>query len=60
MYRVVELDSTQEIEVFCMMFDRSPPIFTMTSIKHHKEYFNYRCKIQLDHPALIPSSLLLP
>ena len=49
---MVKLDLTQEFEVFFMMFDRSLPIFTMISIKHHKEYFNFWCKIQLDHPVL--------
>ena len=26
-------------------------MFTMTSIKKHIEYFNFRSKIQLDHPV---------
>ena len=33
MYRVVQLNFTQEIDVFCMMFDRDLSIFTMTSVK---------------------------
>ena len=32
------------------MFDRYNSIFTMTSIKQDKEYFNLRFNIQLDHP----------
>ena len=35
-----------------MLFDRSLPIFSMTSIKRHIEYFNFRCQIQLDLPVL--------
>ena len=32
-YRVVQLDFTPEIEVFCMLFDTSLSIFTMTSVR---------------------------
>ena len=41
--RVVELNFTPEIEVFYMLFDRSLSIFSMTSLKQHIEYFNFRC-----------------
>ena len=50
-YRVVQEDFTQEIEVFCMLFDRAFSIFTMTSVKKHIEYFYCRCKIQLHPPV---------
>ena len=51
LYREVQLDFTPEMEVFCIMLDRSLPIFTMASVKQHKEYFNFRNKIQLDQPV---------
>ena len=60
MSRVVQLDSTQEIEVFCMIFDRTLPYITMTSIKQHKEYFNFRSKIQLYHPVGFVSHFTIP
>ena len=37
---------TPEIEVFYMLFYRSHSIFSITSLKHHKEYFHFRHKIQ--------------
>ena len=46
-YKVVQLNLTPEIEVFYMLFDRSLSIFSITSLKHHMEYFNFQCKIQL-------------
>ena len=50
MYRV-QLELTPEIEVFYMLFDRSLSIFSMISLKQHIEYFNFRCKIQVDLPV---------
>ena len=47
-----QLNSTQEIEILCMLFDRALSIFSMTSIKKHMDYFNFRSKIQLYHPVL--------
>ena len=32
-----------------MLFDRAHSTYTMTSIKKHIEYFNFKSKIQLDH-----------
>ena len=46
MYRVVQLNFTQEIEL--LMFETDLFIFSMTSLKQHIEYFHFRCKIQLD------------
>ena len=43
-YRVVQLDFTQEIEVFNMLFDRCHIEKRKSSIKHHGEYFNFLCK----------------
>ena len=43
MYRVVQLNFTPETEVPYMLFDRSLSIFSMTSLKQHSEYFNFRC-----------------
>ena len=43
MYRVVRLNFTPEIKVFYMLLDRYLPIFTMTSLKQHMKYFNFRC-----------------
>ena len=42
-YRVVQLSFTPEIEVFYMMFDRSLSIFSMTPLKQHMKYVNFRC-----------------
>ena len=50
-YRVVQLDFTLEIEVFYMLYKRSLSSFSLTSLKQHMEYFNFRCKIQLDLPV---------
>ena len=33
-----------------MLFDRSLSIFSMK----YKEYFHYRCKVQLDLPVVVP------
>ena len=35
MYKVVQLDLTLEIEVFCIVFDRSISIYIMASFKQH-------------------------
>ena len=43
--------SKREIQVFYKLFHRSLSIFSMTSLKHYMEYFNFRCKIQLDLPV---------
>ena len=45
----VLLNFAQEIEIPCMLFDRTLSILTMTSIKKHIDYLNFRSKIQLDH-----------
>ena len=50
-YRVVQLNLTPEIKICYIMFERSLPIFSTTSLKHHIEYFHFRCKIQLDLPV---------
>ena len=50
-YKVVQLNLTPEIEVFDMLFDRSLSIFSMTFLKQHMEYFNFRCKIHFDLPV---------
>ena len=49
--RVVLLNLTPKIEVFYQLFDRSLSIFSMTSLKQHMEYCNFRCLVQLDHPV---------
>ena len=51
MYRVVQLNFTQEIEVFYVLFNRSLPIFNTTYLKQQMEYFNFRWYIQLDLPV---------
>ena len=33
------------------MFDRWRTIFATRYLKQHVEYFNFRCKIELDHPV---------
>ena len=40
---VVQLNFTPDIEVFHMLFERPLSIFSMTSVKQHMEYFNFRC-----------------
>ena len=35
MYRVVQLDLTPEIEVFCIVFDRSLSIYIIASLQQH-------------------------
>ena len=40
LYRVVQLDFTPEIEVFCVLYDRSHPILTITPPKQHTKCFN--------------------
>ena len=39
----VQLNFTPAIEVFYMLLGRSLPIFILTSLKQHMEYFNFRC-----------------
>ena len=41
-----------------MLFDGAASIFTITSVKKHIEYFNFRRKIQLDHPVVTIHLLL--
>ena len=57
--KVVLLIFTPEIEVLYAL-----SIGAMTSINQLKEYFNSRCKIQLDHPVHTrsrpPAGLILP
>ena len=51
-YREVKLDFTPEIEVFYMLFERCPTKNTRKRyLKQHMRYFNFRGKIQLDHPV---------
>ena len=52
--RVVQLNFSQENQVFYMKFERTVSIFRMTSVKLHIKYmyFHFRCKIQLDIPVL--------
>ena len=56
---MAQLNFTPEIEVFYMLFERTPSILSMTSLKQHMEYFNFRCKIQLDHPVKLICNLQL-
>ena len=49
--RVVQLNFIPEMEVFYLLFNRYPSMFSMTSLKQHMEYFNSQCKIQLDLPV---------
>ena len=58
LYRVVQLNFAPEIEVFYVLFEKSLYIFSVTSIKHHIQYFHFRCKIQLDHPVRARGPLL--
>ena len=51
MYRVGQLDLPPLIEVFCILFHRSLPNFTLVSLKQHLEYSNFRCRILLDRPV---------
>ena len=51
MYRLVQLSFTPEIEVIYMVLEISLSIFSMTSLKQHMKYFDFRCKIQLDLPV---------
>ena len=50
-YSEVQLDSTPEMEVLYMMFDRCHTKDRKRSLAQHLKYFNLRSKIQLDHPA---------
>ena len=51
-YRVVQHNFTLEIVfVFHMLFSRSLSNFSMTSLRQHVAYFNFRSSIQLDHPV---------
>ena len=43
---------TQEIAVLCLLFERTFSNSTMTSVKNPIKYFNFRCKIQVDHPTV--------
>ena len=49
--REVQLDFTPEIDVFYTLFDRCHTRNRKRSLKQNKEYFNFRSKIQLDHPV---------
>ena len=51
--RVVQLNFPPEIDIFYMLFERSLSNFSTTSLKQHEEYFNFRCKIQLDLPVVL-------
>ena len=48
---VVQLNFTPEIEIFYMLFERYISIFSMASLKQHKKYFHFLCKMQLDLPV---------
>ena len=50
-YSVVQLDFTLIIEVFNILFNRCHSESRKSPIKLHTEYFNFLCKIQLDHPV---------
>ena len=50
-YRVEQLDLTPEMEVFHMLFERCHTKNRKGSIKQHIQYFNFRSKVQLDHPV---------
>ena len=51
LHRLVQQNSTSEIEEFYMLFERSLPIFSTTSLEQIIEYFNFQAKIQMDHPV---------
>ena len=51
-YKVVQLHLSPEIEGFYMLFDTFHSIFSMTTFKHHMDYFNFRSLVQLDLPVL--------
>ena len=51
--RLVQLDLTPEIKVFCYMLDRSLSSFIVPSQKWHIEYFNFRCTVHLDQHGTI-------
>ena len=51
MYMVFQLDFTPDIEVFNTIFNRCHSKNRKPSIKQYTEYFNFPCKIQLDHPV---------
>ena len=51
MYREVRLDFTPEVEVCYILFERCFSLNRKESIKQHMYFFNFRCKIQLDHPV---------
>ena len=59
LYRLVQLNSTPEIEIFHMLFDRSLSIFSMKSLKQHMECFNFRCINQLDLIVPWTSSMII-
>ena len=46
----VPVDFTPDKEVLCVLFYRSLPICTITTLKQNINYFNFRCKIQLNLP----------
>ena len=52
MYWMTTQDGTREIEIFNKLFDRYHNIHVnrVSSLKQFTEYFNFLCKIQLDHP----------
>ena len=54
-YREVQLDFTPEMEIFFMLFGRCHTKNQKRSLKRHIKHFNFRSKIQLDHPVQRPS-----
>ena len=59
-YREVQLDFTLDIEVFSMLFGRGCRKNRKASIKQHKKYIDFWCKIHLDHPVQDGQGLLHP
>ena len=54
-YRDVQLDFTPEMKVFYMMLERCHAKNRKRSHKQHTKYFNFWCKIHLDHPVQSPT-----
>ena len=52
-YSEVQLDSTPEMEVLYMMFDRCHTKDRKRSLKRHTKYFNFRFKNSVGTPCTI-------
>ena len=59
LYSEVQLDSIPEIKVFHMLVKRCHTKNRKGSIKQHKNYFNFRSKIQLDHSVQSWSKIVM-